>query len=406
MSTAFIPPWLSRFLRRQQLYLAIAAAVCGVFWAVNQSANVPIILIYSIILGNCGALTVRFIVRAYGGYSRGQQWAIFLPVFLLMTVLTVVAATFLVYWITPPPVPSFTQFLASGWKFPALVTLIVGLIMFAHDMTKEGLERRNRELQHSVEAEAAQRELQEQELQRAREIQQSLLPKFIPQVSGFEIEGAWEPARVVGGDYYDVIRLSESRVAICIADVVGKSVSAALLMASVQATVRAFAPDAESPASLCTRVNSVLCNNIASGKFVTMFYGVLDADKGTFEYSNAGHLYPVVVNGGAKSRQLNDGGALLGVLPDWKYTDSTIQLNAGDRLLLFTDGITEAASAGGEEFGEERVATIAERHALRSAGEIKNQLLADVKEFCDSQLQDDATLIVVGSAGVSKLPCE
>ena len=398
MSTAFISPWLSRFLRQQQLYLAIAAAVCGVFWAVNQSANVPIILIYSIILGNCGSFAVRYSVRVFGGLPLAQQWAIFLPIFLVVTAVTVVASTLLVYWITPPPVPAFAQFLASGWKFPALVTMIVGLIMFTHGTTKEGLERRNRELQHSVEIEAAQRELQEQELQRALEIQRSLLPKVIPQVRGFEIEGVWEPARVVGGDYYDVIPLGGDRVAICIADVVGKSVSAALLMASVQATVRAFAADAESPARLCTRVNSVLCNNIASGKFVTMFYGVLDGAKGTFEYSNAGHLYPVVVNGATTRRQLNDGGALLGVLPEWEYTDSAIQLNAGDRLLLFTDGITEASSADGEEFGEERVATIAERHAMRSAGEIKDQLLADVKEFCDSQLQDDATLIVVGSA--------
>ena len=102
MSTVFIPPGLSRFLRQQQLYLAIAAAVCGVFWAINQSANVPIILIYSVILGNFGRLTVRYVVRVYGNRSRTHQWVIFLPAFLFVTAVTVAASTLLVYWITPP----------------------------------------------------------------------------------------------------------------------------------------------------------------------------------------------------------------------------------------------------------------------------------------------------------------
>ena len=139
-------------------------------------------------------------------------------------------------------------------------------------------------MKHAVELEIAERELHGQELQQAREIQQSLLPKGIPQVSGFEIEGAWEPASVVGGDYYDVIKLSETKLGICIADVVGKSVSAALLMANVQASVRAFATDSTAPSALCSRVNSVLCANIATGKFVTLFYAVLDAASGNLHY--------------------------------------------------------------------------------------------------------------------------
>jgi sigma-B regulation protein RsbU (phosphoserine phosphatase) len=123
----------------------------------------------------------------------------------------------------------------------------------------------------TVERGSAQLEMQEQELQRAREIQQSLLPKEIPQLPGFQVAGAWLPARTVGGDYYDVMRLGENKIGVCIADVVGKGVSAALLMANVQATVRAFARESESPAWVCDRVNKVLCGNIADGKFVTFF---------------------------------------------------------------------------------------------------------------------------------------
>ncbi len=127
----------------------------------------------------------------------------------------------------------------------------------------------------------AERELQEEELNRAREIQQALLPKEIPQIEGFEVARTWEPARIVGGDYFDVIRLGQRKLGICIADVVGKSVPAALLMANVQATVRAFASESASPSWLCSRVNSVLCANIASEKFVTLFYGVLDTERNT-----------------------------------------------------------------------------------------------------------------------------
>ena len=389
-------PSVRRFLSQQQLYLAIAAAVYVVFWTMNLTSNVVTVLIYSVLLGNCATMIVESVMRLCGKRSLRQQWLVFAASLPFATAIAVTLATCVVYWVVPSPRGPFLPFLVSGWKFPSVVTVIVGTVLFLYRSTKEGLEKDKLELQHSVEFEAAQRELQEQELQRAREIQQSLLPKEIPEVFGFEIEGAWEPARVVGGDYFDVIRLSENKVAICIADVVGKSISAALLMANVQATVRAFASDAESPSWLCTRVNSVLCNNIASGKFVTLFYGVLDGESGTLHYSNAGHLYPIVVSNSGKVRQLDDSGALLGVLPDWKYHDCAVRLESGDRLMLFTDGITEAAKSDGEEFGEDRVAGLGSRMASASTAELKQQLMTEVKAFCNSQLQDDATLVVVG----------
>ncbi len=135
--------------------------------------------------------------------------------------------------------PPFWHYVRSGWKMPVLMALVFGVAYNLFRRAGENMEQRNRELQHAVEREVAGRELQEEDLERAREIQQSLLPREIAQVPGFEITAAWEPARVVGGDYYDVIRLSDSKVAICIADVVGKGVSAALLMANAQAAVRA-----------------------------------------------------------------------------------------------------------------------------------------------------------------------
>jgi sigma-B regulation protein RsbU (phosphoserine phosphatase) len=210
------------------------------------------------------------------------------------------------------------------------------------------------------------------------------------------VAGAWQPARSVGGDYYDVLRLGNHRLGICIADVVGKGVSAALLMANVQAAVRAFASDSERPAQVCAKVNGLLHENIATGKYVTFLYGILDGEARTFQYCNAGHLFPILISGG--SVQMPDsGGAVLGVFPDWNYEDATIQLKAGDRLLLFTDGITEASDASGNEFEEAKIAEFAVANAALSAKEMNNRLLAQVTAYCNGHFQDDATLLVIAS---------
>jgi sigma-B regulation protein RsbU (phosphoserine phosphatase) len=138
----------------------------------------------------------------------------------------------------------------------------------------------------------------------------------------------------------------------------------------------------------------MLCESIAANKFVTFFCGVLDANTRTFRYCNAGHPYPILVSDGA-AHTLDEGGAVLGVFPSWNYQDSSVNLKSGDRLLLFTDGITEAEDAQGEEFGVERVAAFGRAHASSSAAELNEQLLAQVSEFCGAQFQDDATLVVL-----------
>lgn len=386
-----------RWLRQQQLYIGIALAVYAIFWAIEpQRANVVVTLLYSLLLCNLTVLAKDRLGILYAHRPFATYWLTYLLLLLVFTPVAVVLSTTVIYFVTlSVPRPPLVPVLRSSWKFPFVATVIFGIVAQIYYATKTRLERSNRELQQTVDLEIAQRELQAQELERAREIQQALMPKQIPQIPGFDIAGAWEPARVVGGDYFDVIKFTDRKLGICIADVVGKSVSAALLMANVQATVRAFASDAASPSWLCSRVNSVLCNNIASGKFVTLFYGVLDAQRRTLQYTNAGHLRPILVNGFRPPRQLDNGGALLGVFPEWKYEDSVAQLAPGDRLLLFTDGITEAAKPEGEEFGEERLIRATTALGQRSSMELKNELLTQVKSFCDSELGDDATLIVV-----------
>jgi sigma-B regulation protein RsbU (phosphoserine phosphatase) len=129
---------------------------------------------------------------------------------------------------------------------------------------------------------------------------------------------------------------------------------------------------------------------------VTFLYGILDGETHTFEYCNAGHLYPILASAGS-SRMLEQGGAVLGVFPAWTYEDSMIELKAGDRLLLFTDGITEASNADGQEFEETSIAAFANANSSLSANELNSRLLATVTEFCSAQFRDDATLLVIAA---------
>ena len=171
-------------------------------------------------------------------------------------------------------------------------------------------------------------------------------------------------------------------------------------MANVQAAVRAFATATASPAYVCSRINSVLCANIATGKFVTLFYGVLDARSRILQYTNAGHLRPILIGNDGNVKRLENGGALLGVFPDWEYEDSTVELDPGDLLMAFTDGITEAMDADGEEFGVERLIQVARKTGEQSMEDLKAQLLGSVQEFCNFRMRDDATLILIAASRV------
>src|SRR5215510_817743 len=153
---------------------------------------------------------------------------------------------------------------------------------------EEGQARRLQKVQENVSAQLL------REVEEAREIQQQLLPSEMPKVEGCDIQASWQPAHQVGGDYFDAIRMSDTSLAFCIADVSGKGLPAALLMSNVQATVRALAQQASSPADLCSQLNKILLDNTASGKFVTLFYAVLDSERRTLIYCNAGHVPPIL----------------------------------------------------------------------------------------------------------------
>ncbi|MGD0841626.1 MAG: PP2C family protein-serine/threonine phosphatase [Candidatus Acidiferrales bacterium] len=384
---------LATFFRVQGIYLFIALVVGAIFWATGQHINPFTVILYSLCIGNFLSPPVQWLHVLYEK-PFPYDLLIFLAVLCGVMLPVYALSSVIVWWIAPPTPQSLWHLISTGWRLPFVIVAVYGAINFLYNRTRGRLERRNVELQRMVQAGAARLEVQDEELQRAREIQESLLPKEIPQLAGFEVASAWQPARAVGGDYFDVLKLGEDRLAICIADVSGKGVPAALLMANVQASLRASVRDLDSPARVCTIINGMLCESIAADKFVTFFCGVLNAGTRTFRYCNAGHPYPILISGGVV-RTLDQGGAVLGVFPAWTYQEWSVDLSSGDRLLLFTDGITEAEGPHGEEFGMERVATFAEDYAADSAASMNRQLLAEVTEFCAAQFHDDATLLVL-----------
>jgi len=231
------------------------------------------------------------------------------------------------------------------------------------------------------------------EIEAASVTQRGLLPQSIPQFPGYGISAAWRPAGAVSGDYLDLLRLDANHLALCVGDVIGKGVPAALLMSNVQAAVHALAGEMHPTGELCERINRIVAANVGSGKFITFFYGVLDGAR-RFSYTNAGHCEPILVRQNGECLRLNHGGVVLGVFPDWEYREEHVQLEPGDRLVLFTDGITEIADATGEEFSEERLMDLLRANRALGAEAMQKRVMAAIADFSGGNFQDDATLIV------------
>lgn len=240
------------------------------------------------------------------------------------------------------------------------------------------------------------------ELDQARTMQRSLLPDTLPQPPGAELAATWRPAREVAGDYYDAIDLGDGRVALCIGDVVGKGMPAALLMSSLQAAVRAVAaPDLE-PRRVCEQVRRVVIQSLTGGRFVTFFYAVLDAPRRRLAYSNAGHAPPLRVRpDGSVERLESGGGAFVRLLADTPLEGAELELAAGDRLVLYTDGVTEAQPppVGGDPsgdalFGEERLVELVRKADDEPAATTVERLVRAVEAHSAGAHADDLTLLV------------
>jgi sigma-B regulation protein RsbU (phosphoserine phosphatase) len=236
---------------------------------------------------------------------------------------------------------------------------------------------------------------QEEESSEASKIQKGLLPSSLPQIQGYDISATTRPVHFIGGDYYNAVRIDDTHTALCIADVAGKGLPGALLMANLQAALRPLIRDNVQPRELCSRLNRHLCDIMPANKFISFFYGVLDSRNNLLTYCNAGHNPPLLVRLDGGTRELTSSGAILGQFPNWHYRQMDVSLDRGDILLLFTDGVPEAQSQDGEPFGEQRLLQHARELRTSDAAALQRALMAKVSEHCGNDFQDDATLIVL-----------
>ena len=391
----FPGPRLSKFLRTQEILLAIGALIYLTLWALRVPTAFLPIMVNSVCIGNVLNVVMDYAGPFYDRFDPPWNWVVYVPLLGATSVLGILLVSASLYYLSSGAGVTYLGLLRTTTPFGMVVSMTVGIVWYAVFRIQLLLRERNLQLETALAAETTVVRKQEQELVRARQIQQDLLPKSIPQLRGMQVAGAWQPASAVGGDYYDVVALDENRLAICVGDVVGKGITAALLMANLQAAFRAFATADAGPAAVCSKLNSFMCGNVASGKFISFFYCIVDARDRSLAYENAGHCPAQLVRRSGETITLFGGGAVLGVLPDWNYQDHRLQLESGDRIVLFTDGVTEAEDSLGAEFGEERVIRSMLETAGRSAEDVRRNLMDAVTAYCGGQFRDDATVVVL-----------
>ncbi len=238
------------------------------------------------------------------------------------------------------------------------------------------------------------------DLEVARQIQFGLLPFEPFAQDGFEIRTAMRPANTVGGDYFDLVEIGPRQLAVVVGDVAGKGMPAALLMALLQGSLRTLIVASFRGEELLRKLNAHLCANIPANRLVTFFYGELDTATGALAYVNAGHNPPFLLHPGAPARSLAATGPALGIIEDAAFSAERIRLERGDRLFLYTDGVTEAENARDEAYGEERLLAYLAAHRAEDGQALVEGVVQDVLAFCGTtRTRDDMTLMCVSRAG-------
>ncbi len=244
----------------------------------------------------------------------------------------------------------------------------------------------------------------DQELQIANKMQQSILPSVLPEGPNFKIFGTMTPARNVGGDFFDTVKLPDNKIAISIADVSDKGVPAALFMMSSRTLLKGSAISKSDPTTVLEDVNELLIEDNDAGMFVTLIYGVFNIDTGSFIFANGGHNPPILVNENGNAEYLGmPGGIALGMFPGFIFEDKEITLEKGDQIIFYTDGITEAMNVDGELYGEARLIEFVQETIKAGDKDLVTTLVDSVHEFSKGIPQsDDITCLVIRYDGPSK----
>jgi sigma-B regulation protein RsbU (phosphoserine phosphatase) len=222
----------------------------------------------------------------------------------------------------------------------------------------------------------------------------------LPSLPGFTIAATSRSFDHIGGDYYDVLSMGD-KVAICIGDVIGKGLPAALMMSNLQAAVKVTAAPWVAPSELCRRINELAFSNGAADKFISFFYAVLNVRSQKLTYCNCGHNPPILVRANGTVERLEKGGTLIGIRKEELFQESTLSLEPGDRLLLFTDGLSEAEDTEGRQYTEERLAAEFRAQPMKPAHEALDGILQSVELHCNSRFADDATVVTLCRTGTT-----
>jgi len=267
---------------------------------------------------------------------------------------------------------------------------VIYAVMVGHDITDQKL------------AQASLQEDYERERRIAQTFQRALLPDVAASLDGLQLAAKYEAGlreSEIGGDFYDLFPVGEGKYAVVIGDVAGKGLSAAVQIALAKYAIRSYAYEDPSPSRVVSRVNDAICRDRAVGDFVTVFYGVLDPSQRTLTFANAGHEPPLLSRSDGRVERLLSGGLVMGVEPGFEYNDVSVQLEVGDRLLLYTDGVSEARKESGEILGEDRVRDFWRELEGRSARDLLEAVFEWAREFSEGHFHDDAALVVITVTG-------
>lgn len=293
---------------------------------------------------------------------------------------------------TPPPVIVMT-----AWG--SIELAVQAMHMGARDFIQKPWD--NNHLLHLAEkhigahrAEQLRKFKQDYELEEAVAVQRRLMPSGLPKLPGIDLAGHCQPAGAIAGDYFDVLQLGD-KLGLCIADVIGKGLPAALMMSNLQAAVKVTAADWVQPSELCLRVNKLACRNGAVDKFISFFYALYDPETRKLTYANAGHNPPIVVRKNGEAALLESPDIVLGQVPDWQYHDAELTLHSGDRVVFYTDGITEAGGDSGEEYGPDCLRELIQQHPNLPATKLLTTIMTTVSEHCHHSFSDDATCLIL-----------